>query len=136
MRLAFVTMVLAVLALTACGGGQMERERQDALDRWEVLVRWNHFESLVDFIHPDWLAENPVTELDVRRLEQFRVTEFRTRQVLVDPDGNGVRRAVRIRMYHVHTQRERLIDHVEHWRYDKDMSAWLLHSGLPDPSNY
>ncbi len=136
MKLACIAMVSAALALTACGGGQMERERQEMLDRWEVLVRWNHFESLIDFIHPDWLAENPVTELDIRRLEQFRVTEFRPRQVTVDPDGMGVRRAVRIRMYHVHTQRERVIDHVEQWRYHEDMDAWLLHSGLPDPSNH
>jgi hypothetical protein len=134
MRLTIVATVVVALALTACGGGQMERERQEMMDRWEVLVRWSHFESLVDFIHPEWLAENPVTELDIRRLEQFRVTEYRTRQIMADPDGLGMRRSVRIRMYHVHTQRERIVDHVEQWRYDEEMETWLLHSGLPNPS--
>ena len=136
MRQAIVTVMAAAMLMTACGGGGKERERQEMMDRWEVLVRWSHFESLVDFIHPEWLAANPVTELDIRRLEQFRVTEYRVRQVMADPDELGMRRTARIRMYHVHTQRERVIDHVELWRYDENLDSWLLHSGLPDPSNY
>lgn len=124
----------ALLMLIGCAtGGSMARERQEAMDAWEQRVRWSAYESLIDFIHPDYLAENPVTQLDVDRLEQFRTSEYRLRQVLLDPDGLAVERQVRIRLHHLHTARERVIDHREIWRYDEDRGAWLMHSGLPDP---
>ena len=130
----FTLVLFAMLVLvTGCGTHQKHEERQDTMDRWEALVRWSEFDALVDMIHPDWLAENPVHPVDLDRLHQFRVTEYRVRQVLVDPDEQGLQRAVRIRMYHLHSARERVIDHREVWRYDEDLERWLLHSGLPDP---
>jgi hypothetical protein len=52
-------------------------------------VRWSEFDALVDMIHPDWLAENPVHPVDLDRLHQFRTTEYRVRQVLVDPTNKA-----------------------------------------------
>jgi hypothetical protein len=127
-------LLTAVLLLAACGGNQSTRERQEAMDMWSNCVRWcEEVDALLDFIHPQWLAENPIRELDIERLRQFRVTEYRIRQVLAEPDGMGVQRVARIRLYHVHTSRERVIDYREIWRYDSDLKAWLMHSGLPDP---
>ena len=124
---------LAGLALAACGGNQVQRSGTETLDAWESLVRWSQFDALVDFIHPDYLQANPVTPLDVDRLHQFRVTEYRVRQILADPDGEGLERQVRLRLYHVHSARERVVDYREIWRYDQERKAWLLHTGLPDP---
>jgi hypothetical protein len=118
---------------TACGTNQRHEDRQDAMDRWEALVRWSEFDALVDMIHPDWLSENPVHPVDLDRLHQFRVTEYRVRQVLAEPEGTGFERTVRIRMYHLHSAYERVVDHREVWRYDESLERWLLHSGLPDP---
>ena len=126
-------MLLCLLLAAACGTSSSARERQQAMDRWEVLVRWNQFDNLIDFIHPDYLAENPVTNLDIDRLNQFRVTEYRVRQVLVSPDSDEIERLARIRLYHVHSGRERVVDYREIWRLDDDLGVWLLHSGLPDP---
>lgn len=134
-RALIVTVTLLFLA-GCLGGGKMARERQETMDAWEQRVRWSAYETLVDFIHPDYLTENPISQLDVDRLEQFRTTEYRLRQVLVDPDTDDVERLVRIRLHHLHTARERVIDHREVWRYDEDQQAWLLHSGLPDPRRY
>ena len=130
-----VTLVLftTLILLTGCASNQKHEERQDSLDRWEALVRWSEFDALIDMIHPEWLSENPIHPVDIDRLHQFRVTEYRVRQVLVDPDEQGLERAVRIRMYHQHSARERVIDHREVWRFDEDLERWLLHSGLPDP---
>ena len=130
-----VTLVLftTLILLTGCASNQKHEERQDSLDRWEALVRWSEFDALIDMIHPEWLSENPIHPVDIDRLHQFRVTEYRVRQVLVDPDQQGLERAVRIRMYHQHSARERVIDHREVWRFDEDLERWLLHSGLPDP---
>ncbi len=133
MRVAALVTLSSLLLLTGCGMGQLQDDRQEAMDRWEALVRWNEFDALVDMIHPEWLADNPVHPVDVDRLHQFRVTEYRVRQVLVDPDGMGFERSVRIRMYHVHSARERVVDYREVWRFDEELDRWLLHSGLPDP---
>lgn len=133
MRAAVLVTLSSMVLLIACGTGQRHDDRQDAMERWEALVRWNEFDALVDMIHPEWLAENPIHPVDIDRLHQFRVTEYRTRQMLVDPDGLGFERVVRVRMYHVHSARERVVDYREVWRYDEDLERWLLHSGLPDP---
>lgn len=133
MKAATLVSIAALILLIGCGMGQKNDERQDAMERWEALVRWNEFDSLVDMIHPDWLADNPVDPVDLDRLEQFRVTEYRVRQVLAEPDGQGFERLVRIRMYHLRSARERVVDYREVWRYDETLERWLLHSGLPDP---
>jgi len=133
MKAAALVILSGALLLTGCGVSQQHQDRQDAMDRWEALVRWSEFDALVDLIHPEWLSENPIHPVDIDRLHQFRVTEYRVRQVLADPDGMGFQRVVSIRMYHVHSARERIVDHREIWRYDEDLERWLLHSGLPDP---
>ncbi len=124
-----------VLLLAACAGGsQAQRERDQAMDLWQEMVRWSEYDGLVDMIHPDWLAEHPIRSIELERLRQFRVTEYRVRQVISDPDEQRVERRVQIRLYHVHSARERVIQHREVWRYDETRDRWLLHSGLPDPS--
>ncbi len=130
-RLGFALLALAMLS--ACGGNQVQREGTETMQRWETLVRWSEFDALIDFIHPDYLETNPVRQLDIDRLHQFRTSEYRVRQVLTTPDGQSVERVVRLRMYHVHTAQKRVVDHREVWRYDPERRAWLLHSGLPDP---
>ncbi|RFF29619.1 hypothetical protein DZC52_12060 [Wenzhouxiangella sediminis] len=125
----------AVLLLAACAGsGQTQRERDQAMDLWQEMVRWSEYDGLVDMIHPDWLAEHPIRSIELERLRQFRVTEYRVRQVISDSDEQRVERRVQIRLYHVHSARERVIQHREVWRYDETRDRWLLHSGLPDPS--
>lgn len=127
--------VLAAVLLAACAGGsQAQRERDQAMDLWQEMVRWSEYDGLVDMIHPDWLAEHPIRSIELERLRQFRVTEYRVRQVISDPDEQRVERRVQIRLYHVHSARERVIQHREVWRYDETRDRWLLHSGLPDPS--
>ncbi len=133
MKTRLLLLFVIVLMLAACGGTSSVRERQETMDAWENRVRWSAFDTLIDFIHPDWLEENPVTELDLDRLNQFRVTEYRVRAVLAHPDGNGLDRRAQIRLINIHNQRERSIDHQEIWRYDEDRKRWLMHSGLPDP---
>lgn len=126
--------LMVSLLISACAGNsQAQREREQAMDRWRDMVRWSEYDGLVDMIHPDWLAENPIRSLEIQRLRQFRVSEYRVRQVISDPDGLGVERHVQIRLYHVHSARERVIEHREVWRYDEQLERWLLHSGLPDP---
>lgn len=132
----FLIIAALLPLLAACGGSQLIRDRDYTTTRWEALLRWNEFDALVDMMHPDWLSENPVRSVDLSRLKQFKVSEYRVRQVLAGPDDHSFERNVQIRLYHVHSARERVIVHHEVWRYDKKLERWLLHSGLPDPRRH
>jgi len=138
MRIRKVLFSLLVLgALAACATGPSNQDQRERFQAWENVVRWSeHKDALIDFIDPEWLAANPISTLDVDRLEQFRVTEYRVRQVVANPNGTEVERLVQLRVYHIHTARERVIDHREVWRYDEARDLWMLHSGIPDPRRY
>ena len=129
-----VTLLLLPL-LAGCAASQSGRERTEALDRYEALVRWNQFDSLVDFIHPDYLEENPVRDVEIERLHQFRVSQYRVKQVLSITDAEGMDRLIELRLYNLHTARERSVEYVESWRWDETRERWMLHSGLPDPTD-
>ena len=130
-----ITAILACAMLgmlSACGSlSNQDRLRTETMDRYEALVRWNQFDSMIDFMHPDWLADNPVRSLDLERLHQFRVSQYSVRQVLGEPEG-GVDRLVQLKLYNKHTAREKVIEYVESWRWDDERKRWMLHSGLPD----
>jgi len=127
-----IGMVSLLGLLGACGTlDEKDKKRTETMDRFEAIVRWNQFDSMVDFMDPDWLAENPVTSLEVERLHQFRVSQYTVRQVLSEPEG-GVDRLVQLRLYNKHTAREKVVEYVESWRWDDERSRWMLHSGLPD----
>jgi len=128
----FIGMLILLGLLGACDTlDEKDRKRTETMDRFEAIVRWNQFDSMVDFMHPDWLEENPVTSLEVERLHQFRVSQYSARQVLSDADG-GVDRLVQLRLYNKHTAREKVVEYVESWRWDDERERWMLHSGLPD----
>ncbi|MCA1778303.1 MAG: hypothetical protein LC637_02635 [Xanthomonadaceae bacterium] len=128
-----ILFLLATIQLTAgCAEKQQNQRRTDTLDRYEATIRWSQYDALVDFMHPDWLEENPVASLDIDRLHQFRVSQYRVRQVLSQTDGSGVDRVVELRMYHLHSARERTVEYLESWRWDEERERWMLHSGLPD----
>ena len=129
--------VLALVALAALLAGCPVQNKQsmrqtETLDRFEALVRWSQFDALVDFMHPDWLEENPVTQLDVDRLKQFQVSQYRVRHIVASEDETGIERLVALRMYHIHTARERTVEYVESWQWDEERERWMLWSGLPD----
>jgi len=127
-----IVMFMMLAVLGACGTlDEKDKKRTETMDRFEAIVRWNQFDSMVDFMHPDWLADNPVSSLDIERLHQFRVSQYTVRQVLSEPDG-GVDRLVQLRLYNKHTAREKVVEYVESWRWDDERERWMLHSGLPD----
>jgi len=128
-------LLAAALVLAGCPQKREDLMREETLSRFEAVVRWNQFDSIVDFIDPDWLDENPVRDLEIERLHQFRVSQYRVRQVIAMPDGQGMDRLVQLRMTNRHTARERVIEYVEAWRYDEASKRWMLHSGPPDPTS-
>jgi hypothetical protein len=123
---------MLLLLSVGCGTRQTDRERTETLDRFEAIVRWNQFDAMPDFMHPDYLEDNPIRAVDIERLHQFRVSQYRVRQVLSVTDEQGLDRLVELRLYNLHTARERSVEYIESWRWDETRERWMLHSGLPD----
>jgi len=131
----WMLVLAAAMLLVGCvANSQRDNEREETLQRYEAIVRWGQFDSIIDFMHPDWLEENPVRSVDLERLHQFRVSQYQVRQVTNLPDDSGLDRLVELRLYNIHTAQERAVRYMESWRWDAERKRYFLHSPLPDPS--
>jgi hypothetical protein len=125
---------IAAIALTGCPSNQVEKSRGETFKQFETIVRWSQWDAATDFIAPEYLVENPITRLDMDRLRLFRVTAYTIRSTGVYDEGLTARQIVEIKMFNAHQAVERTIIHEQEWRYHEDVQRWLLHSGLPDPT--
>ena len=126
--------VLAMLALTSCSSNQVDKSRGEAFKQYETIIRWSQWDAAADFLAPEYLADNPVSRLDMDRLRLFRVTAYTIRSTGIYDEGLTARQAVEIRMLNTRQGIERTIIDQQEWRYDEERKRWLLHSGLPDPT--
>lgn len=127
-------LLLATLVLGGCPSSQQEKSRGETLKQYETIVRWSQWDAAADFIAPEYLEEHPITRLQMDRLRLFRVTAYEVRSTGVFDEGMTVRQTVQIRLFNTHQAVERAIIDDQLWRYDPDIKRWLLHSGLPDPT--
>ena len=130
----FILATLFVLAVVACTGNQVEESRSEAFKQYETIIRWSQWDAAADFIAPEYIAENPITRLDMDRLRLFRVTAYTIRSTGVYDEGMTARQVVEIRMFNRNQGKERTIIDNQEWRYNEQRQRWLLHSGLPDPT--
>ena len=129
-----VALLLAVLALAACTSNQVEKSRGETLKQYETIVRWSQWDAAADFIAPEYMEEHPITRLQMDRLRLFRVTAYTVRSTGIFDEGLTMRQAVEIRLFNQHQAVERTIVDEQEWRWHEDRQRWLLHSGLPDPT--
>ena len=127
-------LLLLVVAVTACTPNPAEKSRGEAFKQYETIVRWSQWDAAADFIAPEYLAENPISRLDMDRLRLFRVTAYTVRSAGVYDEGMTARQTVEIRMFNTRQAVERTIIDQQEWRYHEEVKRWLLHSGLPDPT--
>lgn len=132
-QLAFAA-CLCVLAITACTGNQVEESRSEAFKQYETIIRWSQWDAAADFIAPEYLAEHPISRLDMDRLRLFRVTSYTIRSTGIFDEGMTARQVVEIRLFNKNQGVERTIIDDQEWRYNEQRQRWLLHSGLPDPT--
>jgi hypothetical protein len=122
------------LALAACTPNPAEKSLGEAFKQYETIIRWSQWDAAADFIAPEYLQEDPITRLDMDRLRLFRVTAYTVRSTGVYDEGMTARQTVEIRMFNTRQAVERTIIDQQEWRYHEDVKRWLLHSGLPDPT--
>jgi len=126
---------LAVLALAACTPNPVEKSKTETFEQYETIIRWSQWDAAADFISPEYQAEHPITRLEMDRLRLFRVTSYTLRAAAVYDEGKTVMQTVEIKMFNTQQAVERTILQEQEWRYDEERKRWLLHSGLPDPTN-
>jgi len=127
-------LILSSIALASCLYNPVEEDRAEAFKQYETIIRWSQWDAAADFIAPEYLAEHPITQLDLERLRLFRVTSYVVRSTGVFDEGMTARQSVEIRMFNSNQAVERTIVDDQEWRYNAEAKRWLLHSGLPDPT--
>ncbi len=125
-------LLMISLVLTSCAGTTKTLALDETLLEYARYIRWSQYESALGLHHPQYLADHPVTALDLQRLNLFKVTGYSASERNMLGDGSIVEQRVIIRMYNNANVREISIVHNQVWKYDAEFERWLLHSGLPD----
>ena len=136
LQVPWTLLLLTVTAflLAGCPSNQAEKSRGETFKQYETIIRWSQWDAAADFIAPEYLAEHPISRLDMDRLRLFRVTAYTIRSTGVYDEGMTARQVVEIKMFNANQAVERTIIDEQEWRYHEEVKRWLLHSGLPDPT--
>jgi hypothetical protein len=131
-RIRNIVLMLSILLLAACATQERSQSLTSTLSAYGGVLRWGDFASAAQFVDPKLRAEHPLSELDLARYKQVRVTEYDDGAGPVPISPTEVQQTVKISLVNIHTQSERtLIDH-QTWHYDEKAKHWWLTSGLPD----
>jgi hypothetical protein len=131
---AALVLVATTVLLAGCPSNQVDKSRGETFKQYETIIRWSQWDAAADFIAPEYLAEHPISRLDMDRLRLFRVTAYTVRSTGVYDEGMTARQVVEIKMFNANQAVERTILNEQEWRYHENVKRWLLHSGLPDPT--
>ena len=136
MKLILQTLLALGMAtlLSGCPQTKEEKGLSETLLQYETIVRWAQWDAATDFVSPEYLAEHPVSRLELDRLRLFRVTQYLVRSSAPVDDGNGLLQVVEIKMFNKNQARERTVINEQYWKYNELTERWQLHSGLPDPT--
>lgn len=126
-----LTAVMVAL-LSACASNTQKKTLDATLLQYESVIRWSQWDGAIDFLAPEYLEANPVTQLDLDRLRLFRVTQYTVRSLMPTADGQTVRQAVEIRLFNRNRAVEQALLDQQEWRYNAERERWFLWSGLPD----
>lgn len=125
-------LALVMTLLSACASSTQKNTLDATLLQYESVIRWSQWDGAIDFLAPEYLEENPVSQLDIDRLRLFRVTQYTVRSVMPTADGMTVRQAVEVRLFNRNRAVEQALLDQQEWRYNPERERWYLWSGLPD----
>lgn len=131
-RIPTILLMLSILLLAACATQERSQSLTSTLSAYGGVLRWGDFASAAQFLDPEVRAKHPLTELDLARYKQVRVTEYNDDTGPVPINPTEVQQTVRISVVNIHTQAERNITDHQTWKYDEKTKHWWLTSGLPD----
>lgn len=139
MRRTLQILLLALFALTsvtALAAGQkttkkQRKELEETQIKYDSTLRWGTVEDALPYLDPEYTKLNPMTELELRRFEQVKISSYRAGDNVPMPDGR-VGRNAEARVINNNTQSERVVRVKEIWRWDAERKRWLQANGLPD----
>jgi len=126
-------LITLLLTLVACSPPKKENF-DNSMTTIEQLTRWNEFAGIVNMMDPEYLKDNPVSDLDIQRLKQFRTSSYTVTQKQMAADEKSYRQTVIVKMYSVHNPVEREIRWKQEWRFNDETNRWTMFSGLPNLS--
>ena len=137
LRSVAAVLVSAVL-LVACASNPIEKMKnketvlEDTLKLYAATMRWgDDMTQGLGFIDPEYLKLHPVSELDLQRYKQIKVTAYDDAPAAPISETE-VRQVVQISFINVNTQTMRSVVDNQVWRYDEKAKRWWLTTGLPD----
>ena len=126
-------LIITVCALlSACGGRMSKKQSLDhTLYQYAKVMRWADFNTAMTFFSPDIDPTNKPSSIDIERLKQFGVSSYVSSPIMPGDTDNQISQDVQIKLYNVHTKREKVIVDRQVWQYNDESRRWLLVSGLP-----
>ncbi|HCQ45557.1 hypothetical protein [Stenotrophomonas rhizophila] len=139
MRRTIQILLLALLALTSVNAlaakEKLTRKQRVELEKTQVAyastIRWGTTEEALPYLDPEYTREHPLTDLELRRYEQVKISSYRAGDNVNMPDGRVGRPAV-VGVINLNTQMQREVTVKEIWRWDAEDKRWLQANGLPD----
>lgn len=131
-RITLILVVLTGALLAGCATQKRSSTLTTTLEAYGSTLRWGDFQTATKFLDPKVLKKHPLSDLDMARYKQVRVSDYDSGSGPVPIDDTHVKQVVQIGLINIHTQVERsVVDH-QTWRYDEKTQHWWLTSGLPD----
>ncbi len=139
MRRTLQILLIALFALTSVSALAAEqkttrkqrKELEETQVKYDATMRWGTVEDALPYLDPDYARAHPMTELELRRFEQVKISSYRAGDNVPLPDGR-VGRNAEVRVINNNTQSERTVRVREIWRWDAEGKRWLQANGLPD----
>lgn len=129
---AFCLLLLASTAALADGPNRSQRNKLvPTQEAYVAAVRWNDFDAAEGFIDPEYLRQQPITDLQRERYRQVQVSSYRERSNSVAANGD-IERRMEVSVINRNTQAERTVVVKERWRWDPEAKRWWQAGGLPD----
>jgi putative cell wall-binding protein len=139
MRRTLQILLIALFALTSVSALAAEqkttRKQRKALEetqvKYDATMRWGTVEDALPYLDPEYARAHPMTDLELSRFEQVKISSYRAGENVPLPDGR-VGRNAEVRVINNNTQSERTVRVREIWRWDAEGKRWLQANGLPD----
>ncbi len=131
MKKYFIVIIICAM-LFACGGRMTKKKALDhTLYQYAKVIRWADYDTALTYFSPDIDDEHKPSRLEIERLKQFNVSSYVEAPILPGETENAIIQDVKLRLYNIHTKREREVIDRQVWEYDTEDNRWWLTSGLP-----
>ena len=139
MRRLVQILLLSLLALTSAVAmadspkftKKLRKQLEETQVKYDSTMRWGTVDDALPYLDPEYAKVNPMTDLELSRYEQVKISSYRGGDNVQLPDGR-IGRNAEVRVINNNTQSERQVRVREIWRWYADDKRWLQANGLPD----